>query len=392
MFSIPQEAEIIRTYAELDSLVVKPFFGAHYHSLILLGRPGLAKSWRFQERLGPTSHLIKGWTKPVRAVIEVFANLNKLLVFDDAESLWKTELGRVLIRSLCENVPRKVIQCTTTNKDLALAGVPKRFETSSRCAFLVNSFRFGKPDEYEAIIDRSHVFCFDPPPVEVHREVGRWLWPEAQDIYDFVGQRLHLIEDHSARVYLKLWQRKCAGADWKEMLFNRFCLKANRRLVQKLEADPSYPTVEARVAEFIELGGGARSTYFLLKQELQATGQLAPLKPEEVPPIKLTGEPPEEPDLEGEVSDADGEPVSLGGEGGSASPWASPEEDDAEWRSTRPRRSARRKGEQRDSKPEDDLPPKERLRRLIERAIRDENYELARRLKRQLDGLNGGQE
>jgi hypothetical protein len=390
--NIENYAEELTTYAEFDSLVVEPFFAGRYQSTIILGRPGLSKSHRFAARLDDKSHLIKGWAKPVQTLIDVYRHRNKLLIFDDAESLWKTELGRVLIRSLTENTPHKNIQANTTNKDLQKASVPTSFVTSSRCAFLINNFRFGSSDEFDAIMDRSHVFNFNPTALEVHVDVGQWLWPQAQDIYDFVGERLHLLHDHSARTYLKLWDRKQAGLDWKQMLYNRFCLAANAQLVQQLESDWRISTVEKKVAKFREMGGGERSTYFYIKRKLKHAGQLQPLDPSEVPRVTLAGETPEEVDLERDVAEASGAtPASEPGEAGER--FKDNEEEEETDRGLNVHEAGRslRAGwqELRSANPPDDMPERERLLYLLKRAhIRGDGamYDKLERQLRELDG------
>lgn len=314
MNTIPDHAEEITTYPEFNQVVVAPFFQGRYSSVIVLGRPGLGKSQHFQRPSDETSHWVHGWTKPVQTLIDVYRHRHKRLVFDDTESLWKTDLGRVLIRSLTEMVPCKTIQVTTTNNELRNAGIPANFQTSSKCAFLANNFRFGKADECEAILDRSQVFYFNPTASEVHQAVGEWLWPAAQDIYDFVGQRLHMLSNHSMRTYLKLWDRKQAGGDWQQMLYQRFCLSANKQLVLQCEADWRLKSVEEKVDKFTAAGGGVRSTYFYIKKQLGQDGQLQLLDPADAASRVLTGKPPTELQLQPEATAAIAEPWTVVGD------------------------------------------------------------------------------
>lgn len=58
------------------------------------------------------------------------------------------------------------------------------------------------------MLDRGHLIYFDPTPLEVHTRVGDWFWD--QQIYDHIGERLHLFSESSARIYLKAWKRKQA--------------------------------------------------------------------------------------------------------------------------------------------------------------------------------------
>jgi hypothetical protein len=141
---------------------------------------------------------------PLQAYIDAYVHRNKLLIFDDAEVLWKRPGGRILLRSLCEHKPQKLLQWTSTTRELSNAGIPKSFETSSRVAIVANRFIFGDADECQAILDRGHLIYFNPTPLEVHQQVGEWFWDQA--IYDHIGNHIHLLKDISVRLYLKSWE------------------------------------------------------------------------------------------------------------------------------------------------------------------------------------------
>ena len=59
---MPDGAEVVRTYLEYGRHI-EAFFRRHYQLLIIVGRPGLSKSYQFEERIGSDSHLIRGWTR-----------------------------------------------------------------------------------------------------------------------------------------------------------------------------------------------------------------------------------------------------------------------------------------------------------------------------------------
>ena len=95
---LPAGAEVVRTYIEYAQHI-EAFFQRHYHLLIIVGRPGLSKSHQFENRIDSRSHLIHGWTAPLQAYIEAYYHRNKLLVFDDAETLW-ARYGRMLVAAI----------------------------------------------------------------------------------------------------------------------------------------------------------------------------------------------------------------------------------------------------------------------------------------------------
>jgi len=309
---IPEGAEVVRTFLQYEELVAA-YFQGRYQLLIVIGRPGLMKSHAFETRLGPTSHLIKGWAAPLQAYMESYWHRNKLLIFDDSEVLWKRPGGRVLMRSLCEHKLQKLVQWISTTPALVKAGVPQSFLTSSKLALIANRFVFGDVEEYYAIVDRGHLVYFDPPPVEVHQQVAEWFWD--QQIYNHVGERLHLLDNISARLYIKCWERKQAGGDWRKLIEEAYCRDSNFRIVQAFEVDPAFKTVEDRVRRFIEQTGACRATYFNIKRELTENDRLTAFKKLDVPVRELRGEPPAEPNLEEEVARAhkENQPESVSG-------------------------------------------------------------------------------
>jgi hypothetical protein len=260
------------------------------------------KSHAFETRLGPTSHLIKGWAAPLQAYMESYWHRNKLLIFDDSEVLWKRPGGRVLMRSLCEHKPQKLIQWISTTPALAKAGVPQSYLTSSKLALIANRFVFGDVEEYDAIVDRGHLLYLDPSPFEVHQQVAEWFWD--QEIYNHVGERLHLLDNVSARLYIKCWERKRAGGDWEKLIEEAYCRDSNLRFVQAFEVDPTCKTVEERVKKFIAQTGSCRATYFNIKRELTENDRLLAVEKLEIPVRELQAKPPEEPNLEAEVARA----------------------------------------------------------------------------------------
>lgn len=279
----------MRTYAEYGQLV-EAFLAGDYQLLFVVGRPGLGKSCEFDQRSGATSHLIRGWAAPLQCYIEIYRHRNKRLIFDDAEVLWKRPGGRILLRSLTEHRTRKVVQWTSTTNELIREDVPQRFVTSSKVAIIANQFAFGGDDEQEAILDRGHLIFFDPTPLEIHRRAADFFWDS--EIYNYIGDRLHLLDNISFRCYLKACERKNAGGDWRRLIDGRFCHKANTLVVQSLEVDPQCKTVDDRVRKFIEQTGCCRATYFNLKADLRDNDQLRPLEELSVPHRTLRNSPP----------------------------------------------------------------------------------------------------
>lgn len=304
--TIPPDAEVLRTYDEFRGFR-DSFFNAEFYFLLVLGRQGLGKSREFEDRSRPRkdhdgteisiAHFAKGNITPVEAYRLAYEHRNKLLVFDDAERLWADSNGRYLLRDLTECRPSKVANWRTQNKDLEQQGIPKSFLTSSRVCLLMNRFSFGDVYEYDAIVDRAQFIYFAPTPLEIHKNTALWFWD--QTVYDFIGEHLNLIDPEklSARTYVKAYERVVKG-DWKEFIARRYFLQSGEQWVAALETNPTYKSLDERLAEFIKRTGLSRSSYFNFKKALKANGQLQPL---DIPRFPLTARPPEVPDLEAEA-------------------------------------------------------------------------------------------
>jgi hypothetical protein len=288
---IPPDAVILRSYAELTA-EADAFFADYYDELLVVGLPGIGKSEIFKAGMHKhpeRSHYLEGNTKPLATYIEAWRHRHKLFILDDAEGLYASENGKHLIRQLTQHSVYKYIQWLSTAKELEQNDVPSHFTTTSKCAFLMNRFLTSSTDRfYDAILDRGHVFYFDPPLLERHRYAASWF--HDQEIHDYVGAHLHLVNNLTARTYNLLDQKKRAGHDWHRYFLDRFCHNSVLQVVQQLENDGSYETVEAKANEFVRWGFGCRRTYFNYKEELTASGQL---RIEPVRPIAVQGTPPE---------------------------------------------------------------------------------------------------
>ncbi|MEI8194727.1 MAG: hypothetical protein WCI73_02340 [Phycisphaerae bacterium] len=314
----PPGAQIVWSYREYDA-IVDAFFAGHFELLVVLGSPGLAKSVSFAKRKSTVSHLINGWATPFEVYCQCFVHRHKYLIFDDSETLWEKRAGRLLIRSLCETKPYKTVAWASATPLLNKAGVPQNFETSSRVALIANRFSFGSAAETAAILDRAYVIVLDLPPEEIHRYVSEWFWD--QEIFDYFGLRLQTLARPSVRSYVRAWELKNAGQDWRQMIDTTLLHDDKARWVQALEFDSKFPTVKAKEAEFIRQTGACHATYFNLRRALKAKGQFTPPQERDAPRYILTGEPPDRPDVHLEVDKAkqeddgraDGTPTFLPG-------------------------------------------------------------------------------
>jgi hypothetical protein len=213
----------------------------------------------------PRACWISGQATPLGIYMQAFEHRHQPLVLDDVDGLYADRSGIRLLKALCQTEPTKTLSWHTATPILKRQRVPPRFTTTSRVALVGNDWKTLNAD-VAALEDRGHVLVFEPTALEVHRQAAGWFWD--QEIFDFVATYLHLIAQHSLRMYRKAWELKQAGLDWRRAVLSR-CLTGPAFLVAQLKADPSFPSEAARVRAFVSAGAGCRATYFHHAQKLR---------------------------------------------------------------------------------------------------------------------------
>ena len=298
---IPPGAIPLRTYAEVDHLATQFFLGK-INLLVLVGRPGLSKSYSFLELVQQhrsISHYLSGKMNPFPTYCDLYLHRHKLIVLDDAELLWAERAGRHLLRQLTDTGTTKELRWLSANRQMETDRIPQCFETTSKVAILANRFSFGNYFETEAILDRGCLFHVRPGPLEIHQKVATWYWD--QTIFDFIGARLYHLKQLSLRTYRTAWDLRQARCDWKGYIESQYLDEA-AQFVQKMEASclPS----EERVRRFVKRQLGCRATYFNIRKRLDEAEQLHPAP---VMPMRVQGKPPEQVDIEAMVAQAEAE-------------------------------------------------------------------------------------
>lgn len=270
--SLPDQALLVRSYAQLEDYA-RAFGDGHLNLLLLCGPPGTGKSRCLRDAVGDRAGWIDGTASAFGIYQRAYQWRNRPLILDDIDGLDRDRSALRLLKALCQTDQLKSLCWQTDARALDRNRIPRQFTTTSRVAIIANQWRsFGA--DVTALEDRGHLLVFDPPPLEVHRRAVAWFW--AQEIFDFVGGHLHLMEQHSLRTYVLAWELKVAGLDWRRAILNRFLSGAGLE-VARLKADAGFANEEDRVRAFVTTGAGCRATYFNHARKLQGVAEVPAL-------------------------------------------------------------------------------------------------------------------
>ena len=254
----PTNAIRIHTYNALDEWI-QAFARGFLNLVILIGSPGLQKSRVIRQVLGDAARWIEGHATAFGMYCELYRHRGLPIVIDDVDSLYADRQAVRLLKCLCQTESRKRINWCSKASALEREGIPQEFFTTSKVLIIANDWQTLNRN-VAALQDRGHSLIFEPSSLEVHVRTSDWYWD--QEIYDFIGEHLHLIDEPSMRDYCSAWEIKRFCQDWRPILLQRWGVTGTRLLVAQLKADPSYASEEERVRTFVQKSGGCRATYF----------------------------------------------------------------------------------------------------------------------------------
>jgi hypothetical protein len=284
------DARTLTTYADLYKFT--DLFAAPdgLRFLIILGNPGIGKTRTIKARLSSSDC---GWMTGALSAFyfykQLYVNLDRPIVIDDVDALFKDKAACNLLKCLCQTEHRKAVQWGKATKQLDAEGIPRSFNTQSRVCILGNKMPRVDAD-LEAVLSRATVINFYPSVGEVHKQAKSFV--KDKEVYDFFGQHLKLITRPALRTYSHAIEDKRLGIDWKTNLLERWKDVDKLTLVAAIMEDASLTDTASRAARFQDLGGGSRATWFrFLNQWKTSQGVVSKLKPQGVIPKIKPSEP-----------------------------------------------------------------------------------------------------
>lgn len=261
--ALPPGTLKIETYAEYRDMIQRFTNGKLDDTLVTIGGAGIGKSEIALQEFGQQEYCyIKGQATRFGVYLKLFEYMHKPVVLDDVDSLLASKDVTGLLKMLLETRSPRTIQWTTAQTMLQDVGVPARFATKSRTMILANELKQVSKN-FGAVLDRCTIVWFAPGPDEVHKYAGTWFVDE--EVYQFVGQRIHATPAPSCRYYYhgKTWKR--AGLDWKKMLGSVMQPNRNKAMLA-LELAMRYKSPSERVAAWKKETGCSEQAYWATKR------------------------------------------------------------------------------------------------------------------------------
>jgi hypothetical protein len=193
----------ITTYDALDRYL-RAFAGGKFNLIVLVGAPGIQKSRVARDAL-PDACWIEGHATPLGIYMRLWEHRDEPVIIDDVDSLYADKAAVRMLKALCQTERRKTVAWESSTQILTREGIPRRFTTSSQVMIIANAWK-SLNVHVTALEDRGHLLHFERSVVEVHIRVADWFWD--QEIFDWIGAHLHLVQRPSMRLYRAAWELK----------------------------------------------------------------------------------------------------------------------------------------------------------------------------------------
>jgi len=240
----------ITTYEELNSVLTK-FENGHFSFITITSRGGLGKTTSTTSVLSDY-YLFTGHISPYSLFLNAERHKEKVIVFDDVDTLLESKTNVALLKQICDTKSRREVMWHSTRGGEDFS---KRFVSESRVVLLSNDLRVVN-DDLRALMDRSINFVFNPSVSEVLGKAQGFL--DDDIVIQYVQSKKDLLQGVSLRDLVKSSRLRCAGLRWKEYLMsnNQSDIGLAKRLADECK------TQKEAIEKFKELTGKSRRTFY----------------------------------------------------------------------------------------------------------------------------------
>lgn len=225
---LPTSEYNINERFEFITKLVHMVAGGDSKSAIISGSGGLGKTHtvtKVLDDLGLNEDedyiMVKGFTTPKSLYRLLFQHQDKIVIFDDTDSVWQNEVAVALLKSALDSYDVRKLSWLTSHGD---DGVPETFEFNGKIIFISN-LPLNKLNQ--AVLSRALYVDVSMTPaekIERIRFISDHIRPDIdktikEEVLDMLEEKADKIGDLNIRTFLKGIEIRLAGSkNWRSML------------------------------------------------------------------------------------------------------------------------------------------------------------------------------
>ena len=131
LFTIKEKFKFLDSYIEL-------VINKKLNSLIITGTSGVGKTWNVKRKITEMNadvFYVKGYSTPRALYDTLYKNRNKLLVFDDCDSIMEDKVAINILKGALDSYDDRVISWISKTKDKS---IPSQFNFQGQVIFISN--------------------------------------------------------------------------------------------------------------------------------------------------------------------------------------------------------------------------------------------------------------
>ena len=251
------------------------------NAIFICSRAGLSKTTTTLNCLNESGKefvYVSSYSTPVEFVNFVYKNKNKIIVFDDFESIWTSGIKMINILKAClwgvGPEHKRIVSYLTTDKRLT---APQQFEFSGKLIFLLNKIPKNEDSLLNALLSRALVYEMNIPYKEtiellrsfIERDYKTIKKAERKEILEFLIENTDesYLDDLNFRTLIKLYDLYLTNqTTWKDLSFMVFKRDEKIYLLKKYLSETK--SILDAQKKFTKETGLSRATFFRHKAKL----------------------------------------------------------------------------------------------------------------------------